>query len=106
MLKVINPFYAKILGHRPMTKCIVALYLFIILLRYAGRYISVEVKVNGNISRPPHTLITVDAVSGLVATVEIPSGDWLIDARVRKYNENRESCVRLDASSNMTFSRA
>ena len=30
-------------------------------------------KVGGNINRPPHTLITVDAVSGLVATVEIPS---------------------------------
>lgn len=32
-------------------------------------------KVGGNINRPPHTLITVDAVSGLVATVEIPSGE-------------------------------
>jgi hypothetical protein len=32
-------------------------------------------KVGGNVDRPPHTLITVDAVSGLVATVEIPSGE-------------------------------
>lgn len=30
-------------------------------------------EVSGNIDRLPHTLITVDAVSGLVATVEIPS---------------------------------
>ena len=30
-------------------------------------------KVGGNINRMPHTLITVGAVSGLVATVEIPS---------------------------------
>ena len=63
-------------------------------------------KVSGNINRPPHTLITVDAVSGLVATVEIPSGECWLDAGVRKCNEHKESCVRLGASSNMTFSRA
>lgn len=54
----------------------------------------------------PYTLITVDAVSGLVATVEIPSGERWLDAGVRKCNEHKESCVRLGASSNMTFSRA
>ena len=63
MLKVINLSYAEMLDDRPIIECIVALYLFIILLRYAGRYISVVVKVNGNIDQLPHILITVDAVS-------------------------------------------
>ena len=62
-------------------------------------------KVGGNVDRPPHTLITVDAVSGLVATVEIPSKS--VDSmRECENNEHKESCVRLGASSNMTFSRA
>jgi len=33
------------------------------------------------------TLKTVDAVSGYVATVEIPSGGRCTDANMRKYNE-------------------
>lgn len=47
-------------------------------------------------------LITVDAVSRYVATVEIPSGGRWVDASMRKYNEYRESCVRLGASLNVT----
>jgi len=43
MLKVINLSYAEMLGDRPITECIVTLYLFIILLRYAGRYISAAI---------------------------------------------------------------
>ena len=69
MLRVTNLSYAATHGHRPMIMCIVTLYLFIILLRCAGRCISAVV-----ISLP-HTLITVSAVSGFIATVEIPSED-------------------------------
>jgi hypothetical protein len=43
------------------------LILSIILLKYAGRSISMEEQF------APYTLKTVDAVSGLVATVAIPS---------------------------------
>lgn len=54
MLKLTNTSYAEILNYWPIVKCIITLYLFIILLRYAGR----------NISSNESTLITVDAVSG------------------------------------------
>ena len=97
MLKVINPSYAEMPGRRPTNWCIVTLYLFITLLRCAGRCISM-----GERFCPIYTNNSRRCKWARSNGWNTVRECWL-DARVRKCNEDKESCVRLGASSNMTL---